>query len=457
MNDHDGFGGPQFRNVVIVGTGHVGLVTGACLAEKGHNVTCVDIDPGRIQALLEGRLPFSEPDLGRVVRAAKALGHLKFDSALAPALSTASIAILTVGTPAAADGTADLSFVQAAAVSVAAAAPRGIVLVISSTVPPGTGDLLAAQMQASGRQDIEVVNSPEFLAEGTAVRDFLAPRRLVFGGPLASARLVASLWTDIRPEAPRHFVDRRTAEMSKYAANAFLAVRISLINEVANLCDALGADVRHVAMILGDDSRIGPEFLRPGIGYGGSCLSKDVRGLAAVARTHNLGMPVAEAAERTNEAQWRRILGKVEGALDGKPIGKRVAILGISFKPGTDDSRGAPGLLLAEALVSKGAAVTMHDPIAILPNASQIVGVRQAAQVTLAVQDADVVVHMTEWPEYASLDWGGLHSIAKAARLLDARNSLPFDDLVKHGWQVQGVGVAPGYPTGNAVGNGAEK
>lgn len=427
------------ERVAVIGTGYVGLVTGACLADLGHDVACVDVDPKRIDSLNQGQVPFREPGLDDVVGRAVRRGHLSFSTSTADAVQDASFAILAVGTPARPDGSADLTYINAAADDVAKNAKQGLVIVIRSTVPPGTGDGLAKRLVTT-RPDLGVVNAPEFLAEGTAVRDFQTPDRLVFGGDRAAVQRVAALWDGVRPEAKRHLVDRPTAELAKYASNTFLAARVSLINEMANLCEAVGADVRQISTIVGEDSRIGPNFLRPGIGYGGSCFPKDVRAVAQVARSLGVQMPVAEAAEVTNEAQWELTLRKCLKLL-GSPQGKSVGILGISFKPDTDDTRYAPGLRIAKGLREAGVAVRMHDPAAKLPADVTKTGVEQVAEPRLAVEGSDLVILATEWRAYSDLDWKSLHSVAKNPLIVDGRNSLPWNKLVQAGWSVHGVGV----------------
>jgi UDPglucose 6-dehydrogenase len=427
-------------DIAVVGTGYVGLVTGACLADLGHNVTCVDVNLQRIQDLKAGKVPFHEPGLPEVVQRNTSAKRLAFGTDLAASAKAAAVAIIAVGTPSKPDGSADLSFVMQAARDVAASAAKGLALILRSTVPPGTGDQVQDLLRSQGRNDIEVVNAPEFLAEGTAVKDFQHPDRLVFGGSPAAAQAVSRLWDGIRPEAKRHIVDRRTAELCKYAANTFLAARVSLINEVANLCDAVGADVRAVSEIVGQDTRIGAKFLRPGIGYGGSCFPKDVQAITTVAKSVGLRMPVAEATEATNNEQWRKVHAKALRIL-GDVKGKTVAILGIAFKPETDDTRYAPGLKLAKALADAGANVRMHDPVAKLP--ADLAPVRQVQDAAEAIAGADLVVQATEWNQYKALDWKGLAKQARQAVAIDARNTLPWDDMAKAGWRVEGVGARP--------------
>ncbi len=428
------------ERVVIVGTGYVGLVTGACLASIGNDVTCTDVDPKRVSALTRGSVPFYEPGLDDVIGRAVKAGRLAFAHASEPALESATVVFIAVGTPQAADGTADLSFVEAASADVAKRAPRGVVVVTRSTVPPGTGDRLAQRAREQGRADIEFVSAPEFLAEGTAVKDFLEPSRLVFGGSPEATRRVAALFSGIPESAPRILTDRRTAELSKYAANTFLAARVSLINEFANLADALGADVATVSRVVGLDPRVGPLFLRPGIGYGGSCFPKDVKAVLAVARAQGVDMRVAQAADRTNAEQWRAVLRKSLRLLDDAPRGKKVAVLGIAFKPGTDDTRMAPGTALMGALLDEGATVVAHDPKATLDAALAQRGAQQAKTALEAIHGADLVVLVTEWPEYRALPWHDARAAMRAPRLVDGRNHLDLPALRSLGFTAEGVG-----------------
>ncbi len=397
----------------------------------------MDVDAAKIDSLRAGRLPFHEPGLDAVVADGVAAGRLDFSTDPA-ALADADVAFLAVGTPAAPDGAADLSFVQAATATAAEHLRSDALLVTRSTVPPGTGDDLEAQLVAAGRRDLAVVSAPEFLAEGTAVADFMHPERLVFGGARGNAIRIASLFEAL-PEAPRIITDRRTAELTKYAANTFLAARVSLVNELANLCDALDADVTTLARAVGLDSRIGSKFLRAGIGYGGSCFPKDVPALAAAGRAVGRRMPVVEAVHDTNQAQWQVVLQRCERLVGDLP-GATVAILGIAFKPETDDTREAPGLKLMRALADAGAKIRAHDPLAKLP--PPLAGrVEQVASVADAVRDADLVVLVTEWDAYRDEDWAAHAATMAHPRVLDARNHLDLAKLKAAGCEAWGVGT----------------
>ncbi len=429
--------GESGRRVAVVGTGYVGLVTGACLASLGHHVTCLDIDESKVATLRSGGVPFHEPGLPEVVAGAVAAGRLHFTTD-PTVLGDTEIAFLAVPTPASRDGRADLSFVQAATATAASHLAGDAILVTRSTVPPGTGDELEAQLVAAGRRDLTVVSAPEFLAEGTAVSDFMHPERLVFGGARAAAIRVAALFERL-PDAPRILTDRRTAELAKYAANTFLAARVSLVNELANLCDDLGADVTTLARAVGLDSRIGTKFLRAGIGYGGSCFPKDVPALAAVGRSVGRRMPVVEAVHDTNQAQWQVVRQRCEN-LVGDLTKATVAILGVAFKPDTDDTREAPGLKLISALADGGAKMRAHDPLARLP--PHLAGrIEQVDTVADAVAGADLAVLVTEWASYLDEDWAAHAASMAHPRLLDARNHLDLGKLKAAGFEAWGVGA----------------
>lgn len=402
--------------VTVLGTGYVGLVTGACLSDLGHAVTCVDIDAKRVARLQAGDVPMHEPGLDAVVLRNAAEGRLRFSTDNA-SLASCDVAFIAVGTPQGKDGSADLQFLEAAIDSVAAEVRSDCVIVIRSTVPPGTGDRMQARMAAAG-SNAQLVNAPEFLAEGTALADFMRPNRIVLGGPPKAAATVLALFEGL-PDAPRIVVDRPTAEMVKYASNTFLAARVSLINEMANLCDAVGADVVRLAEAVGLDDRIGSKFLRAGIGYGGSCFPKDVQALAAVARHHGVAVPVAEAVEATNQAQWRRAMDKLDGALGGV-AGKHIAVWGIAFKPGTDDIREAPGIKIMQALVAAGATVAAHDPVAKLPGGLG----RQVERSLDALDGADALLHVTEWPEYQDIPASAVKEALRGDVVVDGRNTL---------------------------------
>ncbi|MFO1534066.1 MAG: UDP-glucose/GDP-mannose dehydrogenase family protein [Thermoplasmatota archaeon] len=427
--------------LAVVGTGYVGLVTGACLAGEGHRVVCLDIDAKRVESLSAGAVPFWEPGLPELVAAAAGQGRLAFTLDPEQALAAAQAVFIAVGTPPKADGSSDLGHVRAALRTVSSHAGPGAVVVVRSTVPPGTGDRLQEELRGLGRPDLPLVNAPEFLAEGTAVRDFQSPDRLVFGGPAEASQRVAGLFASLNPRAPRILTDRPTAELAKYAANTFLAARVSLINEMARLCDAWGADVRVLAQAVGLDARVGPLFLRPGIGYGGSCFPKDVQSLAAEGRAAGVPLDLIPAVEAANDAQVAYALATATRMLDASLAGKQVALWGIAFKPGTDDVRMAPSLRLAQALLDAGAQVRAHDPTAHLPQALRERGAEQAGDPVACAQGADLVLLCTEWPAYRQVDPGRVAQAMRSPRLLDGRNHLDHAAYRTAGFKVRGIGV----------------
>jgi UDPglucose 6-dehydrogenase len=422
--------------LAVVGTGYVGLVTGSCLADLGHHVTCVDVHEPRIRDLQAGRVPIHEPGLDAVVARGAAADRLHFTTDLPRALEGAAVAFVAVGTPSRPDGSADLRFVESAVDSLAKGLGQDAVVVLRSTVPPGTGDAMQARLQAAGRPDLHVVNAPEFLAEGTAVKDFQNPERVVAGGPRAAQ--VLALFDGLNPQAPRIATTRTTAELAKYAANTFLAARVSLVNELAAVCDDVGADVRDLARIVGLDSRIGGKFLRPGIGYGGSCFPKDVSALAAESRRLGLTLDVVPAVEAANRRQRQRADAKLRLLLPDLK-GRRIAVWGIAFKPGTDDVRDAPGLALMRTWIDAGATVVAHDPQARLP--ADLNGATQAATALDAVRGADALVLATEWPEYAHVDADAVGNAMAHRNLLDGRNHLDHAAYRKAGFRVHAIGV----------------
>ena len=438
---------PSPTKVAVVGTGYVGLVTGACLADVGAAVTCIDVDAARIEPLRQGRIPFHEPGLSDVVLRAVAAGRLRFTTDLAAGVRDAAVAFIAVGTPQGDDGAADLRYVHAAGDQLAKALPKGAVVAIRSTVPAGTGDALQRRLDAAGRADLAVVNAPEFLAEGTAVRDFREPDRIVVGGPAPACDQVLALFANLRPAAPRLRMARASAELAKAAANAFLAARVSLINEVAAVCDAVGADVRDVANAVGLDNRVGPKFLRPGIGYGGSCFPKDVAALDAQARRLGIEAALVPAIQETNRRQLRRTLAKAKALAGGSLQGKQVAVWGIAFKPGTDDVREAPAVALMRELVALGATVAAHDPKAPLPKALRDAGVAQVDTPLQAAQGAHLLVVATEWPEYAAVPATDVLAALRAPAVLDGRNCLDHAAYARAGARLAAVGIPVPSPS----------
>jgi len=421
-------------NVAVFGAGYVGLVTGACLADLGHDVVVRDIDVKRIEELQGGRVPIHEPGLDALVR--RNASRLRFTTDVAEAVADAEFVFVAVGTPPTYSGDADLSAVWTV-VDELPDVGRRVVVVMKSTVPVGTGEKVRHRLAARGFDSVGYVSNPEFTAEGTAVRDFMHPDRVVVGAfEEADGDAVAALHEGI--EAPVVRCDVASAEMIKLAANAALMTRISFINEIANVCEATGADVVQVAEGVGLDRRIGPSFLRAGIGFGGSCFPKDSLALKQLAANSGYHFQLLAAVIEVNELQKRRVLAKLERHLDSVR-GKTIALLGLAFKPNTDDMREAPSLVLAGRLLSEGATVRAWDPVA-RPN--DLGDVDQVGSVSEALAGADAAVLVTEWPELAELDWPGLAATMRTPVLVDGRNMLDPREMRSHGWVYEGIGRA---------------
>ena len=411
------------RDITVVGVGYVGLVTGTCFADLGNRVCCLDVDEAKIETLNEGGMPIYEPGLEEMVRRNVSAGRLTFTTDYAEALAEAEFAFIAVGTPEGVDGEADLKYVQAAAESVAKTMVQPLVIVNKSTVPVGTGDWVADIVSANQPQPVEfaVVSNPEFLREGSAILDFMNPDRIVLGSlNREAAGRVAQLYLSLR--APIVITDLRTAEMIKYASNAFLATRISFINEIANICERLGADVKEVAAGMGYDKRIGRYFLDAGIGYGGSCFPKDVKALAHMASIHGTHPQLLKAVMDINQYQRRQTVLKLREVLGSKLRGKVIGLLGLAFKPNTDDIRDAPGTEIARLLLQEGARVKAYDPVA-MPNAAKILPDMELAEdpYDLAV-GCDALVVCTDWNEFKHLDMTRVKKSMRQAFMVDGRN-----------------------------------
>lgn len=434
-------------NVAIIGTGYVGLVTGACLADFGHTVICVDSAPGRLEALRAGTVPFFEPGLAELVARNAAAGRLQFSSDLGEAVKASAVVFIAVGTPEGSNGQADMSQMSAVAAAIASHLGEYRVVVTKSTVPVGTGAWLGAYLRAHAPAGVEfdVVSNPEFLREGSAVNDFMRPDRVVIG--TSSERAAAVMREIYRPlyliETPLVVTDVESAEMIKYASNAFLAVKIGFINEIANLCEQVGADVHVVAKGMGLDKRIGSKFLHPGPGYGGSCFPKDTRALAALGVEQHAPQLIVEAAIETNGRQRQRLVDKIERALDGVS-GRQVAVLGLTFKPNTDDLRESPALYVCRQLALRGASIRAYDPVAgtAAANALADLGgtVSLAADAYEAARGADATVIMTEWNEFRGLDLERLRSLVATPIIVDARNALDPEQTRALGFTYVGTG-----------------
>ncbi|WP_216207420.1 UDP-glucose dehydrogenase family protein [Amycolatopsis aidingensis] len=429
--------------VGVVGAGYVGLTTAACLAHLGHRVVCVEADARKARRLRDGEVPISEPGLTELVRAGLAAATLSFTTEVRR-LRRAGIVFLCLPTPMGADGDADLGALEAELVTLSGVLARECVLVTKSTVPVGTARR-AARMLA--RPDVRLVSNPEFLREGHAVRDFLRPSRIVIGAEDAgAAERVAALYAGV--DAPVLRTDPASAELAKYASNAFLAVKLSYMNELAELCERLGADITEVGRVMGLDARIGTAFLAPGPGWGGSCLPKDTRALLRSAPESGGALSVVRAAVLANEAQRERILGKVCRAVTGRPDGSlaglRIGVLGLTFKAGTDDLRHSPALAIAHGLAERGATVTGYDPEVAATEAARLAPVQVADDPYLVGKDAAGIVLLTEWPQFRELDWARLAATTERALVVDTRNLLDTDRLARAGFaQVRLGGKAP--------------
>jgi len=430
--------------IVMIGTGYVGLVSGACFADFGHHVICVDKDLSKIAGLHEGRMPIWEPGLEAIVSHNVKRGRLEFTTELKPAIDNADAVFIAVGTPARhGDGHADLTYVYAAAKEIAQALTKPAVIVTKSTVPVGTGDEIARILRENNAPEgTSVASNPEFLREGAAIRDFKIPDRIVVGAEDERAREV--LQEVYRPlflnKAPILFTGRRTAELIKYAANAFLATKISFINEVADLCEAVGADVQEVARGIGLDNRIGPKFLHAGPGYGGSCFPKDTLALLQTAEAAAVPMRIVGSVVEVNDQRKVLMAERVRDALGGSLQGKKVAVLGLTFKPNTDDMRDAPSLSLIAGLQKGGAEVAAFDPVGIEQARTMLDGVTFADDSYSVVDGADALVLVTEWDEFRALD---LKEVARRMRgnaLIDLRNIYEPGEVTRVGLTYRGVG-----------------
>lgn len=412
-------------NITVVGTGYVGLVVGACLAETGNDVVCADLDERKIAMLLRNEIPIYEPGLEALVERNQRQGRLKFTTDVPAAIGTAEVIFIAVGTPPDEDGSADLRHVLNVADAIGQHMARELVVVTKSTVPVGTAGKVQAAVAKHARLPFHMCSNPEFLKEGAAVDDFMKPDRVVLGVESDHARSVmAELYAPfVRTGKPIIFMDIASAEMTKYAANAMLATRISFMNEVANLCEKVGADVDMVRKGIGSDSRIGPSFLFPGPGYGGSCFPKDVKALVRTAREFGATLSVLDAVEDANERQKGRLHDKLSRAFGGPLAGARIAVWGLAFKPNTDDMREAPALVLIEALLADGATVAVHDPAA-MQEARHKLGdrVTYAESNYAALDGADALVIVTDWNEYRHPDFGRIKHMLRRPIVVDGRN-----------------------------------
>jgi UDPglucose 6-dehydrogenase len=430
-------------HIAVIGTGYVGLVTGACFAEFGVDVTCVDIDSEKIARLLAGEMPIYEPGLEQLVAKNVLSGRLRFTTDLKQAIEQALVIFLAVGTPPKSDGSPDLSYVESAARSIAEYMNGYKVIVTKSTVPIGTGEYIRKLIreQLKSRLNFGIVSNPEFLREGAAINDFMRPDRVVIGSRDEEA--VAIMRDLYRPlyliEAPFVLTSLEAAELTKYAANAFLATKISFINEIANMCESIGCDVHDVARAIGMDGRIGSKFLHPGPGFGGSCFPKDTRALASVAREFGNDSLIVDAVIEVNRRQRQAMVPKIE-KLVGVLEGKTIAILGLAFKPETDDMREAPAIDIINGLLERGATVRAYDPVAMGEAGKVLPTVRYAEDEYEAVTGADALVFVTEWNQFRALDMTRIRDLMKSPRIADLRNIYDPEDMRELGFEYVGVG-----------------
>jgi UDPglucose 6-dehydrogenase len=435
--------------ICVVGSGYVGLVTGACLADFGMAVTGVDKDAAKVETLRNGEIPIYEPGLDAIVAKNMREGRLRFTTELGPAIEEAQAVFIAVGTPPLPGGGADLTFIRQVAESIGKHLNGYKVVITKSTVPTGTGRMVEAIIREvhGGPHDFAVVSNPEFLREGSAIEDFMQPDRVVIGtrDPRA-AEVMMDIYAPLKAAGvPFVVTDVETAELIKYASNGFLATKISFINEIALLCEALGADVEVVSRGMGLDNRIGPKFLHAGPGFGGSCFPKDTRAVAQIAQDCGHEFRIIEAVLTVNDATKARMVGKIHDAFGGL-AGKTVALLGLAFKPNTDDMRESPAIPIAQGLLAGGARVRAYDPAAMEAARADLPEVEMVEGVDEAVEGADGIVIATEWNQFRSLEWARIRSMLTAPIVVDLRNLYDPKKMAAAGFHYVSIGRAPGVP-----------
>ncbi len=425
-------------HVAVIGTGYVGLVSGACMAELGHHVICVDVDEKKIEGLRNGVIPIYEPGLEELVKRNVAHGRLRFLTDYAEALEGVEVISIAVGTPSGEDGSVDMRYVESAARMIGRHLKGYAVIADKSTVPVGTAERVRDLIAEETAIECDVVSNPETLREGKAVYDFLHPSRVIIGSSSTRATdVMVHLFAYL--DCPKVITDPRSAELTKYAANSFLATKISFINEMAALCEELGADVEAVAKGMGLDPRIGKDFLRAGLGWGGSCFPKDVKALVKLGESISCSVPIVRAAIETNSMTRRRVVERLEKVL-GSCEGKAVALLGLAFKDNTDDTRESAALAILQELLVRGASVRVYDPVAHLPSEYKEKAVMQCQSPYEAAQSADAVIIATEWDEFRTLNLPSLKSAMKGNVLFDARNLLRAEEAQQVGFTYLRVG-----------------
>jgi UDPglucose 6-dehydrogenase len=426
--------------VTTIGSGYVGLVTAGCLAKIGHQVVAADIDSEKIQRLRDGEIPIYEPGLDEVIKAATAEGRIEFSDQVGESVAFGDLVFITVGTPSSADGSADMSAVKAVARSIAAAIDRYKVIVNKSTVPVGTTGLVEKIIldNLKTAHEFDVVSNPEFLREGSAIEDFLHPDRVVVGtDSQRAAGLMAELYKPLN--APIVITDPASAEMVKYASNCFLATKVSFINAIANICDAVGADVKEVALGMGYDKRIGFEFLRAGPGFGGSCFPKDCRAMVSIAQSHGYNFDLLKGVLEINDAQRGLIAARANAMLEGIDVPK-IGVLGLAFKPNTDDMRDAPAIDIIPAVGGENRQIAVYDPVA-MENAKELIdGVTYVADAYEAIEGSHLLLLITEWDQFKWLDWRRVKELMERPVVFDTRNCLDPQTLRRLGFTYQGVG-----------------
>lgn len=426
----------------VVGTGYVGLVTAAGFAARGHNVTCVDLDEAKIASLKSGIVPWYEPGLSEIVTDAVAAGRLRFTTDLKIAADDAQIIFVAVGTPPNEDGSADTSAVYRVAEDIGNVVKDPVSVVIRSTVPVGTGNTVRSLIAERAGFTCPVLSNPEFLREGKAVEDFENPTRVVIGAHHdGEEQMLQELYAEHTPAELIITVDNESAEMSKYASNAFLAAKISFMNEMSGLCEAVGADVEQVRRVMGYDPRIGSQHLAPGIGFGGSCLPKDTQAIVHMGQTSSVEMPMMEKVHYVNVQQSIRVVNRLSTSLGGSLVGKKIALWGLAFKPETDDIREAPALTLIENLVKRSASVRAYDPMAMPQVRSFVNGqIEYAEDMYQCVQDADALVIVTEWDEFKTPDWQHVKSLLGRPIVFDGRNIHDPNEMAELGIEYYSIG-----------------
>jgi UDPglucose 6-dehydrogenase len=429
--------------IAVVGTGYVGLVTGTCFAETGNYVTCIDIDIKKVESLKKGKITIYEPGLEVIFERNRKEGRLEFTTDLVKGVKDAEVIFLALPTPPGEDGSADLKYILGVATDLGNILDHYAVIVDKSTVPVGTAERVHAKIAENAKVDFDVVSNPEFLREGVAVDDFMKPDRVVIGTKSDRAKAIMERLYGplVRQGNPVIFMDERSAEMTKYAANSFLAMKITFMNEIANLCELTGADVDNVRKGIGTDSRIGKRFLFPGIGYGGSCFPKDVQALGKTAKEYGYDFKILKSVMYVNDRQKTKMIPQIKAYFDGNLKGKTIALWGLAFKPHTDDIREAPALFNIKALKRAGAKVVVFDPEAI-PNVKKEIGkkVKYASSQYDALEGADALMIMTEWPEFRTPDFDKITTALKNKVIFDGRNLFELKDMQALGFDYFSIG-----------------